>query len=132
MSKENVELVRSINEAFASGNYLGSLEALGDDVEIAGPRDVTAGGSTWVGRDEVQDGFVSFLGAWADYSYEVRDVIDCGDQVFVEASQRGRGKGSGVEVSEFVYSVYTVREGRVVRMGMYRDEAEARREAGLE
>jgi ketosteroid isomerase-like protein len=132
MSEENVELVRSINEAFANGDYLGSLEALGEEVEIIGPGDVTAGGTTWQGRDQVEGGFVSFLGAWADYRYEVRDVIDCGDKVLVEAWQQGRGKGSGVEVSEFVYSVYTVREGRVVRVFMSRDRGEARREAGLE
>jgi ketosteroid isomerase-like protein len=132
MSEENVELVRSLNEAFANGDYSGSLEALDDAIEIVGPHDVTAGGAIWHGRDQVQGGFAGFLGAWDDYRYEVTRLIDCGEKVFVEARQQGRGKGSGVEVSELVYSVYTVREGRVVRMYMTRDRSEARSEAGLE
>ncbi len=77
------------------------------------------------------EGFTTFLGTWDDYHYEVHKLIDCGDEVLVEGSQRARGRGSGVEVSEPIYTVWTVREGRVIRQRMFRDRGQALEAAGL-
>jgi hypothetical protein len=40
-----------------------------------------------------------WVGAWNDYRYELRELIDAGDRVFVRGWQSGRGKESGVETS---------------------------------
>ena len=108
-----------------------ALGRLDEDIEFVGPPDVTGGGQGWRGREGTRRGVTSFLGTWEDYHYEVRDLIDCGDEVLVEGWQRGRGRGSGVEVSEAIYTVWTVREGRVVRQRMFRDRAEALDAVGL-
>ena len=130
MSEENVEIVRAISDAFARGDYEGALERLDEDIEFVAPPDVT-GGRVWRGRDETRQGVASFLGAWDGYHYEVREVLDCGDEVLVEGWQHARGRGSGVEVSESIYTVWTVRGGRVLRQQMFRDRNQALEAVGL-
>ena len=131
MSEENVKIVRSVLDAYARGDYEGSLARLDEGIEFVSPPDVTGSGRVWHGREGVREGVASFLGTWVDYQYEVRDLTDCGDEVLVEGWQRGRGRGSGVEVSETVYTVWTVREGSVVRQRMFRDRDQALEAAGL-
>jgi ketosteroid isomerase-like protein len=58
-------------------------------------------------------------------------LIDCGDQILAAGWQRGRGKGSGVEVSEEIFSVWTVRTGKVVRQRMFRERVQALEAVGL-
>ena len=131
MSQENVEIVWAICDAFARGDYEGALKRLDEKAEFVSPPDMIAGGRSWYGREGIRQGMTSFMGAWDDYHYEVRNLIDCGDDVLVEGWQRGRGKGSGVEVSEFIYAVYTVRGGRVIRYRLFRDRGQAHEAAGL-
>ena len=126
-----MEIVRRICDDFARGDYAAALERLDEEIEFVSPPDIIGGGRSWRGRKGVQEGMRSFMGTWDDYRYEVRNVIDCGDDVLVEAWQHGRGKGSGVEVSEPIYTVYTVREGRVIRYRLFRDRARAVEAAGL-
>jgi ketosteroid isomerase-like protein len=132
MSGENVEIVRALSDDFARGEYERALGVFDEEIEFVSPQDVTGGSRVWHGYEGVRRGMASFLATWEDYQYEVRDLTDCGDAVLVEAWQRGRGRGSGVEVSESIYTVWTVRGGKVIRYGIFRDREEARRAAGLE
>jgi ketosteroid isomerase-like protein len=125
MSQENVEVVQAICDAYARGDYEAALERLDEDIEFVSPPDITGGGEVWRGREGTRQGVTTFLGTWEDYHYEARKLIDCGDEVLVEGWQRARGRGSGVDVSESIYSVWTVRGGRVIRQRMFRDRGQA-------
>ena len=59
------------------------------------------------------------------------EFIDAGDRVLVTEHHRGRGRGSGIEVDTRLYSVYTVCDGKVVRMDQFTDRPEALEAAGL-
>jgi ketosteroid isomerase-like protein len=72
-----------------------------------------------------------WIGMWSDYRYELRELIDAGDHVFAAGWQSGRGKGSGVETSEEIFSVWTLRGGKAVEQRMFRDRAQALEAAGL-
>jgi ketosteroid isomerase-like protein len=54
------------------------------------------------------------------------------DRVLAILTMSGRGPGSGAPVDMRVGQLWTFKEGRAVRMVMYYDVDEARREAGLE
>jgi hypothetical protein len=71
-----------------------------------------------------------WMGAWVDLRFELRELIDFGDEVMAESWQQGRGRGSGVEVSEEIFSVWTLRAGKIVRQRMFRDRAQALEAAG--
>jgi ketosteroid isomerase-like protein len=71
------------------------------------------------------------VGAWADYRLELLSLVGNGDHVLAECWQSGRGKGSGIEVSEGIISVWTLRDGLIVEQRMFRDRAQALDAAGL-
>ena len=135
MSEENVEVVRAIYDSWIRGDYDAVFALLDTDIEWFGPPDISASGEPGSGLSRGHDGvrrsLARWVGEWDDFSFELRQLIDFGDDVLVEGWQRGRGKTSGVEVSEEIFSVWTIRAGQAVRQRMFRDRAEALEAAGL-
>ena len=135
MSEENVEVVQAIYDSWTRGDYDAVFALLDTDIEWFGPPDISASGEPGSGlargHDGVRRSLARWVGEWDEYSFEVRRLIDSGDDVLVEGRHRGRGKTSGVEVSEEIFSVWTVRAGQAVRQRMFRDRAEAVEAAGL-
>jgi ketosteroid isomerase-like protein len=132
MSQENVEIVRGIYDAWHRRDLEAPLGAFHEDVEWFGPPDISrdAGGLVH-GHEGVRHSLRSWLGTWDDYHYELRELVDFGDQVLAGGWQHGRGRGSGVEVSEEIFSVWTLQAGKVVRQRMFRDRTQALEAAGL-
>ncbi|MDX6588179.1 MAG: SnoaL-like domain [Solirubrobacterales bacterium] len=131
MSQKNVEIVRAALDAFIRGDVDASLAHFSDEAEFFAPPDVTGSGRVWHGREGVSQGVGDFVSSWADFHYEDRELVASGDEVLVEGWQRGRGKGSGIEVSESIYSVWTVRGEYVVRLRIFRERSLALEAAGL-
>ena len=130
MSRENVEIVRRMYDAFARGDYETSLSYNDSEIEFSQPGD-EPGGGTYHGHEGVIEAFAKWLGAWDDYGVEAEELIDFGDDVLARTRHHGRGKGSGVEVEMQIFQLLTLRNGKVVRMRMYYDEAEALEAVGL-
>ena len=87
---------------------------------------------SWRAANEgVRNSIGRWMGAWDDHRFELRELIDSGDQVLSVGWQQGRGRGSGVEVSEEILSVWTLRAGKIVRQRMFRDKAQALEAVGL-
>ena len=128
MSQENVETVR---RAFAYEFYgrgqRDEAEAIFAPDFVMNP--VEEGPS--YGLDAIRDNFKRWSDAWGELEVTIAELIDAGDRVVLTAHHRGRGRGSGVEVDTRLYSVYTLRDGRVVRADEYADRAEALEAAGL-
>jgi ketosteroid isomerase-like protein len=130
MSQENVEVVRAIYDAYERGDYPAAFERFHQDIEWFGPPDVSNSGFAR-GHEGVSHSLSTWVGTWDGYQFELRELIDAGDQVLAVGWHRGRGKGSGVEVSEEIFSVWTLRGGEVVRQRMFRDRFQALEAAGL-
>jgi ketosteroid isomerase-like protein len=128
MSQENVEIVR---RAFAFEIYgvgdRADAEKIFDPSVVINP---TEEGPSY-GLDAIRDNFEHWKGAWEELEVTVEELIDAGDRVFVTAHHRGRGRGSGVQVDTRLYTVYTLRDGKVLRTDEYADRAEALEAAGL-
>ncbi len=67
------------------------------------------------------------LDAWSE---EVEEIRDLGDSVLVVSTQRGRGRGSGVEMEHRFAMLYELRNGKVIRWTIYNDRSEALEAAG--
>jgi ketosteroid isomerase-like protein len=117
------------------GDYEAVFARLDPDIEWFGPPDVSASGEPGSGLSRghagVRRSLETWIGEWDDYSFELRRLIDFGDDVLAEGWQRGRGRTSGVEVSEEIFSVWTIRDGQAVRQQMFRDRVKARDAVGL-
>jgi ketosteroid isomerase-like protein len=83
------------------------------------------------GLDAIRDNFEHWKVAWEELDVTIEELIDAGDRVFLTAHHRGRGRGRGVEVDTRLYSVYTLRDGKVLRIDEYADRAEALEAVGL-
>jgi ketosteroid isomerase-like protein len=130
MSQENVEVVRRSLDAFERGDFDAAMEALDPRIEY----DLThfPDGKVYLGHDGVREAFRIWLGTWEDYRQEIDEVIDLGeDEVVVVLREFGRGKGSGIEVERPTAGVWTLRDGKAVRIRFYAGKAEALEAAGL-
>ena len=114
VSERNVEIVRGAFDAFLRGDMQSALAAFDPDVEW----DVTlrADGRVFHGHDGVREGVSAWVDTWDDYRLEIEEYVDEGDDVIVRATESGRGKGSGVEAQQPVEFVWTLNDGKVVRV----------------
>jgi ketosteroid isomerase-like protein len=77
------------------------------------------------GHDAVRASLARWKAEWDDYKVMPEEFVDRGDRVVVTVRLRGRGRGSGVEIDARFYDVYTLRDGKVVRMDQFTERAEA-------
>ncbi|MGH2991115.1 MAG: nuclear transport factor 2 family protein [Solirubrobacterales bacterium] len=131
MSHENLEIVRELNDAFNRGDYAAALSALAPDVEWYVPPGISIGEEVFRGHDAIQRGFALWLDAWETYQFEPTEILDHGDHVVVAGTQLGRGRGSGVEVNLQTFHVFTLRNGKVIRLRNFDDRVAALDAAGL-
>ena len=129
MSQENVEVVREMYDAFSRGDLSGALNYLDPDVTIDASHRVD--GRVGHGRDEVPPILAEWLGTRQMMREEVEDIRDVGDRVLVVSTQRGRGKGSGIEMENRFGMLYEVRRGKVTRWTIYDEVSKALGAAGL-
>jgi len=67
--------------------------------------------------------------AFDDFSVDVLDVDELDGHVVVSMRQRGRGKASGAEVDDGITHVWTLRDGRAIRLQSFADRDDAVRYA---
>ena len=72
------------------------------------------------------------MAQWDDYRVELTELIDAGRDVVAVTRHHGTGRASGVPVSASVAYVFTVDDGRLVRMRICATKAEALEAAGLQ
>ena len=130
MSQENVEVVRSIVEAWNRGEYSVVSESTDPDIEIEAALGGTFDG-TYRGIAEARNFLEDFWRNFEQSHADVTEYTPVGDSVVFEAHLRGRGKGSGIEVEMRNWQVCTVRNGTVVAYRMFTTKREALEAAGL-
>jgi ketosteroid isomerase-like protein len=134
MSRENVELAaRLYGLATTKAEILAALPWTMDlchpEIEWIASEE----GTTYRGREGVGQRLAGWLESFDDYRWEVQRIIDCGgDEVLVEATEAGRGAKSGAEVRTTEYELLTIRDGMIVRVREFYDEAAAFEAAGLQ
>ena len=131
MSEENVELMRRGYEAFAEGGV--PFENLDPEIEWIGPREFPDLAESGYGHDGVREYITILNEAFDDYRMVAEEFIDLGeDRVLVFAREGGRGVGSGAEVqTNPTAHMWTLRDGKAIRMQSYWDRADALEAAGL-
>jgi ketosteroid isomerase-like protein len=146
MSQENVEIVRGywevvgrlLDEYWANPDVPLTESPLIDDM---GAFDLVHPDAEWTpagqlrtahGREEWLRTLAEGLDVVEYWRPAVEDVIDGGnDEVVAVVRVSIRGQGSGIAVSQQIFSVVTVREGQIARISEYTDRAGALEAAGL-
>jgi ketosteroid isomerase-like protein len=83
------------------------------------------------GHDAVRASTARWKGEWDDYELIPEGFADAGDRVVATVRFRARGRGSGIEVDARLYDVFTLRDGKIVRMDQFTEQSEALAAVGL-
>jgi ketosteroid isomerase-like protein len=136
MSQENVEIVRALLEDFAHRQHERVFEVYDPEIEWDASRMVvglpdTAG--NYHGHEGERAYWRNWLSAWSDIDFEVQDVVDAGGEVVaLIRNQRQWGRQSGIVTEVQPYGlVFTIGDGKVVRVRTYPDQESALEAAGL-
>jgi ketosteroid isomerase-like protein len=132
MSEENVEVVREFIEAGQRQDWERAAKFLDPDAEMHGTVGgleegrVSRGLPAMIREFETED-----LGAWEERRLDPEEFLHVDDLVVLRLHEYRRGRGSGVELENDTAVVFTVRNGRVVRIQGYMDKDAALKAAGL-
>jgi ketosteroid isomerase-like protein len=128
MSQENVEVVLKAFEAWNTAD-MDALAALYDpDMVVQAPEAWPEPGP-FVGRDVIIRQFKQVRETLDDQELILGDILDVGDRVLVTAAWRGIGRGPELAMEWTL--LYTLRQGKVVRLEYFWDRAEALEAVGL-
>jgi ketosteroid isomerase-like protein len=84
------------------------------------------------GHEGVRQCWRDWLTAFGEVDLEVEELIDEGDQVLAVIREREIGRASGVPVETAHLAVWTLADGKVVRMQVFDDRQQALDAVGRE
>ena len=132
MSEQNLEIVRASWDAWTRGDMDALFEFYDPEVEWDMSHSYVPDMGVFHGHEGIREFFREWRAFFAEYWAEPEEFIDAGEHVIVRVRQGGRGRSSTVGVEMPVYwQLYRLRDGRAVRVEIYRDEEQALRAAGL-
>jgi ketosteroid isomerase-like protein len=130
MSEANVEVVREVYTQFrATGRF-------DDDIAVS---DFVVDASTFDGWPvepyEGLEGARQFLAEWTagfdTCEFEVEALHDAGDWIVAVVRQRVLLKETGLRLDETFAQVWTLRDGKLARLDVWRDTTKALKAVGL-
>ena len=130
MSSENVEVVRRGLEAFNRGDLDAALQFAHPEVEWHDAPDMPDAG-TYRGHAAVKKRWEAMHDALDGFYAKPERLLDAGDRVVAFLRVGGTGRGSGITVDRKVAHVWTIRDGKGIRVDVYTDRTEALEVAGI-
>jgi ketosteroid isomerase-like protein len=132
ISRENAAIVRSVYAAFNGLVNSGGIESYVEThfhpdceyqpVEEAGAVRGHGALTSWVER---------WFEAWDDAWDEIIEIIASGRMVVAAIRVHGRGRKSGMEISQRLFDVHELRDGKLLRIREYLTREQALEAAGL-
>ena len=135
MSEENVEVVRRIYEAAARRDVEAVLALY--DTEVAfdnthAPHGGLIRRGVFRGHEGLRAFYREYMEAWEYLSEDLEELIDAGEHVISIQTTRARGRASGAVVENLhMPGVWTIRDGKVIRVVWLATREEALEAAGL-
>jgi ketosteroid isomerase-like protein len=109
----------------------GPIELMDPEIEYVNPAEAVEPG-TRRGVAAFATAVEGVFDGWETWRMEPEDFTAVRDQVAVKLRYRARGRGSGVEVEGRESTLWTLRDGRVVRYPWFQGSADALEAAGLQ
>ncbi len=128
MAEEDLEIVKGIFRDWEKGDF-SSIDWADPDIAYAVPgpdppeRGIEGMNRSWSG----------WLQAYRDFRISAKSFHHEGDKVVVEQAFHGEGRSSGIPVDQLVGAiVFTLRDGKVVRISGHTNLADALADAGID
>ena len=129
MSEPNVEIVRRFYDAYGRGDLESALAAFDPDV-VAYDHDIPDSGE-YKGLEGLFRWQADWESGWESWRWDPEEFIEAGERVVAVLRVHARGRESGVDVERVDGAVWTLREGRCVRLDYYGSREQALEAAGL-
>lgn len=116
MSRANVEVIRSVYDAFAAGDVAGVLGRMSPDIRwIEAENFPYADGNPYIGPEAVLHGvFARCAGEWDGFSVTIEELLDAGDTLVALGRYGGVYKATGRAQHTQIAHVWRLRDGMVV------------------
>lgn len=117
MAKESLELLQNGFERLGTEGYESMVPLIHPDFEMETPANLAAEPQRYEGVEGFRRWWTSFLEVMDDVALEPKGFHEIGpDQVAVETVMRAVGGSSGIETTQEVVLVVTLRDGKMVRI----------------
>jgi ketosteroid isomerase-like protein len=131
MSQENLNAVRKSYEAFNRRDYESLFEFYDSDIVWEQAEGFVEPG-THRGHEGVRHVFASIFESFDEFRVEVQRLVDIdNDRVLALVRVAASGRGSGLEVNDEGGHIWTLRDGKGVKVKMFTDPAAALAAAGV-
>ena len=120
MAEDNVGVVRRSYDAFSRGDFPAVLEMMDPEIEWV-DQDSLPWGGAYRGHEAFGQHMQRFGANFEEFRIEPRDFLDAGDRVVVLGRFAGRAAGGEFDVG--LAHVWTLRDGKAVRVESYLDTA---------
>jgi ketosteroid isomerase-like protein len=121
----NVETARAAIDAFNRRDMEAMLELAGDDFEYDWTRSRGPNAGVYRGTDGFQEFVNEQWEVFDEFRVEPHEFVPCGDRhVLVTTTVYATGRG-GVPVNATSSHLYTFEDGKLVRVTLYQERAEA-------
>jgi ketosteroid isomerase-like protein len=124
MAQGTRELLETAFEAFNRDGVQAVLPLVHEDVEVFIQDDLPNGGR-WDGHEAWLEMDRAWEEAWEDFQVELLGVEERGERALVRVRQRGRARGSGIEIDGEFWYVIGLRDGKLALWHLYADRARA-------
>lgn len=123
MSQETMELVRTVLGGWARGDFRAGSDLLAPDFEWKQRPDAVEPGSHR--GASVGTALREVFGVWENYRIEAEEYIDAGDRIVVVGRASGTARGSGLELDQSLFFLWTARNGKLASVELFRDRGDA-------
>lgn len=132
MSQSNVELIRSIYEAFARGDVGGVLGAMSPTIVWNEAENFAyADGNPYIGPQAVASGvFSRCISEWSGFGVKVEELLDAGDTVIMIGRYSGTFLRTGRSQHPQVVHIWRVADGKAVKFQQHVDTLHVARVMG--
>jgi ketosteroid isomerase-like protein len=124
-------IARRFVEAYNAGDVNCVLADIDPDVELHewpdGPD-----ARIYHGPDGVRQALATWSESWDRMHVDITELVEAGDIVVMTIDQRSRGRSSAIEVGLVSGNVYSFRGGKVFKIELFTNPAEAWKAAGLQ
>jgi ketosteroid isomerase-like protein len=131
MPAQNIDAVIRMFDAFNSEDIERILELTDPDFEVEVPADLSAEPDVYRGHDGMRRYFHSFRDAMEEIRFRPEAHWDAGADVVVAMLITARGRRTGIAVEQRTAGVWTLRDGRALRIRMFASADEALAAVGL-
>jgi ketosteroid isomerase-like protein len=121
----NVDLIRPIYEEWGRGNWRPRFDVYHPNMEWGWSDEFPGLAGVYEDHEDPNPRLAAWLSGWEHWRAEADEFLEFGDHVVVLATYHGRGRGSGVDISQEGAHVWEVRDGKIVRLEIFAARAKA-------